>query len=273
VPVVLPPAELIVINRSGAALLIYQLEIADPPVEGVRFFVAEDGSTYYYPASDTARRSALANNSLAQLVLARAASGQVWPIAGRWPLQQRIAVARDLGTPDGAARLVVGQLGIDPEHGRFALPPDDTACGARGLSVDYVEAFSDRVGALNFNRQIDPAALATRLVSSTGDTEAGLSVATNAPVYDNLSAAVATARDGDIIEIVDSATYAEAAPIVLADGSVQRITIRARTGNRPLPQLLRRRRRRAPGQPDDSRPDGSAGSRRAAHQWRTRAAA
>ena len=228
-----PPVELIIVNRSGHALLVYLPEIADPPIEGVRFFVAEDGSTYYYPASEVARQSALADNSLAQLVLARAASGQVWPIPRRWPVQQRIAVSRDLVGPESAARLVIGQLAIDPERGRFALPPGDPARAAHALSVNYVEAFGDRVGALNFNRQIDPAALATRVVSSTGDAEAGLSAVANAPIYNTLSAALAAARDGDIIEIADSATYAEADPVVLADPLVQRLTIRARAGNRP----------------------------------------
>ena len=230
---VVPSVEMIVVNRAGDALLVYLPQIDAPPAEGVRFFVADDGSTYYYPTDDAQRRTVLDDRSLAQLVLARPASGQVWPIPGIWPLQQRIAVARPLDTADAALRLVPGQLGIDPELGRFALPADDPAHDSVALSVDYGEAFSDRVGALNFDRQLDPAALATRLVASSGDADFALSVAADAPIYTTLSEAVAAAADGDIIEITDSATYSETAPIVLADFVVQTLVIRARAGCRP----------------------------------------
>ena len=229
-PARVPPTELIVNNRAGRALLVYLPELADAPPEGVRFFVADDGSGYFYPPGGV--------TPTGQLVLARAACGQVWPIAGRWPLQQRIAVACDLDGPAGAPGPVVGQLGIDPERGRFALPDGDPARiapvgGGGTLSVDYNEAFADRVGALNFDRQIDPAAVAARIVASSGDAEPGLSAAVNAPVHLGLAEAVAAAHDGEIIEIADSATYAEAAPVILADASVRGLTIRARDGERP----------------------------------------
>ena len=224
-----PPSELIVTNRAGTALLVYLPGIDAAPAEGVRFLVAVDGSSYYFPADPAEAEAALTSLSLGQLVLARAALGQVWPIAGLWPLQQRIAVASDLG---GAAPLVAGQLGIDPERGRFALPAGDPALPG-DFSVDYAEAFADRVGALNFDRQIDPAAIATRLVAASGDAEPGLSAASTAPVYTGLTDAIAAAADGDIIEIADSATYAAAAPVVLANAAVRGLQIRARDGQRP----------------------------------------
>src|SRR5262249_20612080 len=142
------------------------------------------------------------------LRLARAAAGQVLPIAGIWPLQQRRPVALNLCRCERHTLLKPGELGIDPELGRFAFAPDDPVLGQGGLSVDYVEALSERVGALNFDRQIDPAQQPTRLVTHSGDAESPLtSTRTGASVHTSLTAALAAAQDGDIIEIVDSATY------------------------------------------------------------------
>jgi hypothetical protein len=228
-----PPCELVVTNRGSAALLVYLPEIDDLQAEGIRFLVADDGSTYYFPADPTAQADALANQSLAGLVLARASAGQVWPIEGNWPLQRRIAIASTLCRPGRTVTLRPGQLGIDPECGRFALSQGDPVLADAAFTVDYVEAFSDRVGALNFDRQIDPAQLATRLVSSSGDADPSLSALPNAPVHASLAAAVAAAADGDVIEIVDSATYAEPGPVVLADDRVTQLSIRARAGQRP----------------------------------------
>lgn len=221
-----PPTELIVTNRAGAGLLVYLPDIDLPPAAGVRFLIAADGSSFFYPADDTAAQAALATGSLGQLVLARAAAGQVWPIAGLWPLQQRIAVAWS-----GLSALVPGQLGVDPERGRFSLPDGDPALGSR-LSADYAEGFSDRVGALNFDRQTDPSAIATRLVSASGDAEPGLSALSDAPVHLTLADALAAASDGEIIEIADSATYAEPAPVPVGP-AISFLTIRARQGCRP----------------------------------------
>jgi hypothetical protein len=98
--------------------------------------------------------------------------------------------------------LAPGELGIDPELGRFALPAQDPAIGQGGLSVEYVEAFSDSVGALGFE---ESSGLATRLVSQSGDAES-LTALPDAPVHSSLLDAIAKASDGDVIEIVDSAT-------------------------------------------------------------------
>jgi hypothetical protein len=52
-------------------------------------------------------------------------------------------------------------------------------------------------------------------------------------VHASVALALAAARDGDVIEIVDSATYALPDAMVLANPAVARLTIRAAAGQRP----------------------------------------
>ena len=229
----IPPVELIVVNRNGQSLLVYLPEVPSAPAAGARFFVADDGSTYFVPADNAVQQNVLARKSLAGLDLARQAVGQVLSIPGIWPLQQRRPVAINLCRCERNSLLHPGELGIDPELGRFAFANADPAIGQGGLSVDYVESFSDRVGAVNFDRQINPARLATRLVSHSGDAGPSISAVANAPIYSSVSAAIADAQDNDVIEIVDSATYAESATTVLSDVSVLHLTLRAAAQQRP----------------------------------------
>jgi hypothetical protein len=230
----LPSSELIVTNRAGRSLLVYLPEVAVAPAVGVWLFVADDGSTYFAPGDDPGREAVLREGSYAGLPLARGAVGQVLPIAGVWPLQQRRPVARNLRGGGRPARLHPGELAIDPELGRFALSPDDPAVGGAGLSVDYIEAFSDRVGARTFDRQIDPAVPATRLVAHSGDADSPLTRAlVGAPIHTSVADALAAAQDGDVVEIADSASYAAGAEAVLDAPAVKRLTVRAAPGQRP----------------------------------------
>jgi len=230
----IPPIELIVANRRGQSLLVYLPEVLGSSSAGVRVFVADDGSTYFVPDDAVAQFDLLLQRSYGGLRLARAAAGQVLAIAGIWPLQQRRPVALNLCRCERHALLKPGELGLDPELGRFAFAPDDPVLGQDGLSVDYVEALSDRVGALNFDRQLDLTQQPTRLVSCSGDAESPRTLTlTGAPVHTSLTAAMAAAQDGDIIEIVDSATYAAPAAIVLNNPSVQKLIVRASAGQRP----------------------------------------
>jgi hypothetical protein len=224
----IPAAELVIVDRRGQSLLVYLPEVPQvPPDTAVRFLVAQDGSTYYPPADITV----LQQGSYEGLSLARAAQGQVLPIPGIWPLQQRLPVAINLGRWERSSTLALGELGIDPELGRFAFPDQDPAIGHGGLSVDYVEAFSDQVGALGFYQPIAPISPATRLVSRSGDADSPLTgTLTGAPVHSTLRGAIAAAQEGDVIEIVDSATYDDHGWIEIP--SIQNLTIRA-TGRRP----------------------------------------
>src|SRR5204863_10125803 len=109
------------------------------------------------------------------------------PIPGVWPLQQRIPVAANLCRSERTSLLSVGELGIDPELGRFALPPADPALAQGNFTVDFVEAFSAAIGA-NSERQPASASPATRLVSRSGDADSALiEVLDGAPVHSSLS--------------------------------------------------------------------------------------
>jgi hypothetical protein len=224
-----PSCELIVTNRSGESVLVYLPELTNVSAAGQRVFVAEDGSTYL-----TSTEVQKVPASFEGFALARAASGQALPIAGVWPLQFRRPVALNLCDPSRNTLLLPGEFGVDPELGRFALAPLDPAIGQSAFRVDFVEAFPSNVGALNYDRMLDPAAVATRFISATGDAaDAGADILENAPVYSNVADAVAAAQDGDIIEILDSATYAFSSTIPIGSATVRNLTLRGASGQRP----------------------------------------
>jgi hypothetical protein len=240
----IPPAELVLINRAGQSLLVYLPEVPVATAQGVRLLVADDGSTYFAPTDTSLQQLVLEQQSLMGLVLARAAQGQVLPIPGRWPLQQRYPVALNLCRSERSSLLAVGELGIDPELGRFALPPNDPslvltspplglAFDRTTVSTDFVEAFTDFVGAVNSpQRQLKPES-ATRFVSRSGDAETARADALGgAPVHKSVADAVTAAVDEDVIEILDSATY-EAPLGIMLGSELSSLTIRAAIGQRP----------------------------------------
>jgi hypothetical protein len=238
----IPPAELVMTNRSGQSLLVYLPEVPDAPGDGVRVLIADDGSTYFAPTDATVQQSVLQQQSLNGLPLARGAQGQALAIPGRWPLQQRIPVALNLCRSERASLLAVGEVGIDPELGRFALPPQDPALAVSqqgpaldrtNLSVDFVEAFADMVGAWNSIQRGSDSTPATRFVSRSGDVASAAADALDgAPVHFSVADAVAAAQDGDVIEISDSSTY-EAPAGITVPGSIRGLTLRAAAGQRP----------------------------------------
>ena len=217
----IPACELILTNRAGQSLLVYLPEVASAPNTGVRVMVADDGSTYFFNPS-------LAFN---QLNLARTSLGQALPVAGVWPVQQRYPVALNLCRVERTALLLPGQLGIDPELGRFALPAGDPALAQGNFSVDFVEGFSDAVGATSLHATASAAA--TRWISQSGDGPGVTTLTAGAPVHTSLAAAISSAREGDVIEIVDSATYSATTGVTLANALVKNLTIRAAAGQRP----------------------------------------
>ena len=81
----IPPAELVLKNRSGQSLLVYLPEVATAPSEGVRLLVADDGSTYFVPTDPSVQLTVLQQQSFSVLVLARGGTGSgardSWPVA------------------------------------------------------------------------------------------------------------------------------------------------------------------------------------------------
>ncbi|GAA4936591.1 hypothetical protein ACFPM3_06555 [Streptomyces coeruleoprunus] len=253
-PAVSPPCEIVVTDRAGRALLAYLPEatlVADPGDElegtpgagpGALFTLGADGSTWTVPGG---LQEIPAGTLPPGSALARFAQGQVLPLEGAVPLRRRRAV-------HGPARS--GELGIDPERGRFCLAEDDplTAVppGDRDLTVDYTEAFPGPVGA-RAALTTSPAAgddtddaAPTRIVAATGDAAVRLPLHR---VHRTLSDAVAASAArwtsvraplDEVIEIADSASYPERitldfGPPGLPAAALRRhITIRAggRTG-------------------------------------------
>jgi hypothetical protein len=240
----LPASELVVINRFGDSLLVYLPEISNAPAEGLRFFVADDGSTFFVPADVPSLTNALGELTLAGLDPSRESAGQVLPMAGRWPFQQRRPRAVNLCRCERRGLLKSDELGIDPELGRFAfaeddpilttLLPGDLPFSSHALSVDYVEAFGGPVGARTFDRGLDDASRPTLLVSQSGDGADLLSPnLPNSRLHSSLASALAAAVDNDVIEIVDSATYLSPSDISFFNPFVKKLTIRAAAGERP----------------------------------------
>jgi len=230
----IPQMEVVLASRMGESLLVYLPELRNLDPEGVRFFVAEDGSTYKAPADSVTQMHVLDQKSYTGLPVAHASAGQVLPIPGVWPLQHRRPVALNLYHCERRRLLRQGDLGIDPELGRFALAPDDPVAGGAVLSVDYVEAFSDRVGARTFDRQLETRSLPTRLVAYSGDAISALNRDIHADhIHSSLAEALAQATDEDVIEIVDSATHLLDAGLTFNRPAVKNLTVRAAAGQRP----------------------------------------
>jgi hypothetical protein len=210
---VCPQCEVVVTDRDGPALLAYLPEVTlTQAAPEAALAVAVDGSTYRPPAALPGP------GPLPASALARAAAGQVLPIEGELPLRRRTVAG---GVSAEAA------LWLDPERGRFCLPEGDPLLALppadRGLSVDYVEAFGDEIGARAFDRKIDYVlAPSTRVVARSGDCARDLPLD---HVHTSLQDALALAADGEVIEIADSATYA--GPFTLDFGSRRRLTVRA----------------------------------------------
>jgi len=223
----IPMSEVIVTNRLGESLFVYLPELSNVPEGGRNLFVAADGSTWFAPTNVQQVLS-----SFGGLKLARAASGQVLPIPGIWPLEQRRPVALNLRRSEYASRLHPGELGIDPELGHFALAAGDPSIAFGAFAVDYVEAFGDSIGAVNFNRRLPAASRPRRVVSKSGDADL-TSAAPDATIHTTVTEAVALAGEGDLIEIADSATYASSVPISIANTAISNLTIRAAAGARP----------------------------------------
>lgn len=222
-----PATEVIIENDRRESLLVYLREIESASEAGHVFLVADDGSTFEAPDTSNQTAGAIRDPSFSLLNLARASAGQVLPIPAIWPLQQRQPVAIDLCRGERRQLLKQGQLGIDPELGRFAFPKDDLPGNPSELSVDYVEAFNDGIGARTFDRAlVDPAKEATRRFVSFGRRTEN--------VYPSVEEALAAVSEKEeIIEITDSATYAVPAGLKFHQSTVKKLTIRAARNQRP----------------------------------------
>ena len=213
------------LDRAGDGLMLYLPELALTEARPQAWLaVADDGSTHRLPGEPVGL--ATTRRLPADAVLARSAAGQVQPLEGAYPLRHRIVV----GGPPRA-----GEFGVDVERGRFCLSAGDPLAalspGARELLVDYAEGFSGPVGARPYERARDVPV--SRIVASSGDAVAAVPFFR---IHRTLAAALDAATDHDVIEIADSATYAERLTLDLSQGrplgQLHAISVRAGTGLR-----------------------------------------
>lgn len=247
-----PMTELILTDRSGQALLVCLPELDFTHFSmPVWLFYDTDGASYY-ASNDFGHDTALSNPERGSALqfdpsdpafgLARKSCGQVLALPGRFPLQQRTPQAANLCYWDHPKPQAPrpGQIAIDPTRGRFCFavgqalkPASDSALGVNylGLTVDYHEGFAHDVGALTYDRYSSLKApenpQPTLFVSRTGDAAQGIS-----PVFDSLAKAFNSARDGEVIQIEDSATYEQTANLVVPAG-VKRMVIQSANRQRP----------------------------------------
>jgi Phage tail protein (Tail_P2_I) len=201
-----PQFEIVITDRAGSSLLCYVPETTFSDVHlNATYVVHDDGSTYTLSGGLE--------------TLARVGAGQVVPIEGTYPLRRRVVIS--------GRRPAAGELAIDPERGRFEFAADDPVVVDQGmesrhLTVDYVEAFADDIGARAFSRGIDYITdPPTRIVSASGDAATYLPLSR---IHRTLQDAVDQASDGDVIEIADSATYVESLNV---GANASTLTIRA----------------------------------------------
>jgi hypothetical protein len=227
-----PATELVIVNRAGDSLLVYLPELEGIDADGVRMFIGADGSSHCAPASDDALAAVQAAGSLAGLPTARPSAGQALPIPGRRPLEQRRPVAIELCGGRCRTRLLPGELGIDPERGTFAFAAGDPSIGGGRLSVDYVEAFSDRIGARTFTRDLD-GSVPTRIVAQLGDAPVVARERVHTTLEDAFTHSGENGTLEEVIEIADSATYVLDRELVFDRMAGGRLTVRAANGERP----------------------------------------
>jgi len=201
-----PQFEVVTTDRGGSSLLCYIPETSFSDVhQSQAYAVHDDGSTYTLSGGVQ--------------TLVRVGAGQVVPIEGTYPLRRRVIVS--------GRRPTAGELAIDPERGRFEFATGDPfvvnqGAESRRLTVDYVEAFADQVGARAFSRGVDYTTdPPTRIVSASGDAATYLPLSR---IHRTLQEAVDRSSDGDVIEVADSATYVESLHVGL---NAPTLTIRA----------------------------------------------
>jgi hypothetical protein len=231
---IFPLSEIILTNSFGKSILVYipQLNFGthDPKYS---LYIASDGSTSFEEdLSISARKSA----------------GQVIPLVGKYPLQNRIPVYMNLAkipwqSPSSSDTSVVhsGELAIDPEHGRFAFSrQDDDITGSNDdgqsirVTADYNYAFSYDIGAGAYDRR-DGLKKATKWVSKNGHVH--YSDALPSKTFQTIVDALVSAEDGDVIQIEDSSIYEESTGIdsLAFHATIRNLTLQA--ANQRMPAI------------------------------------
>lgn len=213
-----PLCEIILTNSFGRSVLVYLPELRfDNENKTHDLYIAEDGST---------------SHKQDLLIPARKSAGQIIPIANRYPLQHRIPVYVNLADWQsvGTNAIHSGELAIDPENGRFAFSREDDGINTEGIdwnnnnnnatttnsqpmhiTTDYNYAFSHDIGAGAFDRKASLKKKPTKWVSKNRHTYHN--DAFPSKTFQTIADALASAEDGDVIQIEDNGIYDEGADI------------------------------------------------------------
>jgi len=135
-----PLCEIILTNSSGKSIIVYLPQIILSRTQP-RFYiyVASDGSTSFDSALSTC---------------CRFSAGQVMPMGNKYPLQYRVPAFLNLSDWNSANKIPLGQIAIDPEHGRFAFSSFDCIDTLKeNVTADYNYAFSADIGSGTFERR------------------------------------------------------------------------------------------------------------------------
>lgn len=155
----IPQMELSVTDERGRSILVYLPQVDDLDNAGKFFYVADDGATYKintYPIQGglVVRRTPETgdNSAFTEKLLARYSAGQVLPIEGKSPIQQRIPVRCDLS---GGAKAFPGLLAIDPVIGRVAFAGGEEP--NEPVYASYYHGLSSYLGAGPYYHSLDMA--------------------------------------------------------------------------------------------------------------------
>jgi hypothetical protein len=232
---IFPLSEIILTNSIGKSILVYIPQLIFRTHDSkYSLYITSDGSTSFEEdLSISARKSA----------------GQVIPLAGKYPLQNRIPVYMNLAkiswqsSPSSDSSVLhSGELAIDPEHGRFAFSrqDDDDIPGSNDdgqsmrVTADYNYAFSYDIGAGAYDRR-DGLMKANKWVSKNGHVH--YDDALPSKTFQTIVDALASAEDGDVIQIEDSSIYEESTGInsVTFHATTRNLTLQA--ANQRLPAI------------------------------------
>jgi hypothetical protein len=235
---VFPLCEIILTNSFCKSMLVYLPQL---------IFKAHDSKYPLYIASDG---STSFEEDLS--ISARKSAGQVIPLVGKYPLQNRIPVYMNLAkilwqSPPSSdtSMLYSGELAIDPEHGRFAFSrQDDDVAGSKDdgqsirVTADYNYAFSYDIGAGTYDRR-DSLKKATKWVSKNGHVHYGNALPSK--TFQNIVDALASADEGDVIQIEDSSIYEEGTGInsVAFHATIRNLTLQAANQRMPVIKLTK----------------------------------
>jgi len=144
-----PEMELVLTDERGTAILVYLPQIDNHESAGAFFYVADDGATYRVNGDPITGGLVVLRppqsgpgGAFNEEFLGRYSAGQVLPIEGRSPIQQRIAVQCDLSKK---IEVQAGLLAIDPTTGRIKFPKGERP--KMPLAASYYHGLSSSLGA------------------------------------------------------------------------------------------------------------------------------